>query len=82
LTILKGEPLKTVKDGHKMVCKELHLFAPIVQATAKRRSPKGKGQIDLIDTKNPAKATWPTHILWDDTLPSSRKRKAVRCSIS
>ena len=68
ITILKGEPLKTVKDGHKMVCKELHLFAANRAGEGQKAWSRGPGQIDLIDAKDPAKPAWPTHILWNDTL--------------
>jgi lipopolysaccharide export system protein LptA len=71
LTILYGEsqrPLRTVRDGHSMKCLELHLFAANRFGEGQRAYAKGPGQIDLLDKKNPDKETFPTHIIWRDTL--------------
>jgi hypothetical protein len=68
MTVLKGEPLRSVKDGHKMVCKELHLFAANQQGDGQKAWARGPGQIDLLDEKNPEKENRPTHVLWTETL--------------
>ena len=73
LTILKGEPLKTFKDGHKLVCKELHLFAANRFGVGQRAWAQGPGEIDLLDPKNPEKNTFPTHVLWRDTLTITKE---------
>ena len=78
LTILKGEPLKTVKDGHKMVSKELHLFAANRAGDGQKAWAKGPGQIDLIDGKDTQKPSWPTHILWNDTLSVVREKEGSK----
>lgn len=75
VTILKGEPLKTVKDGHKMVCKELHLHAANRAGEGQKVWARGPGQIDLIDGKNPQKPSWPTHVLWNDNLTIVREKE-------
>src|SRR5262249_44642573 len=68
LTILKGEPLRTAKDGHKMVSKELHLFAANRFGDGQRAWARGPGQIDMLDSKSPDKQIFPTHVIWRDTL--------------
>ncbi|MBI2807993.1 MAG: hypothetical protein HYX68_23665 [Planctomycetes bacterium] len=71
MTILKGDPqrpLRAGKDGHKLVCKELHLFAANSVGEGQRFWAKGPGQIDLLDTKHGDKHAYPTHVLWKDTL--------------
>ncbi|MBI1833011.1 MAG: hypothetical protein HYR84_16345, partial [Planctomycetes bacterium] len=68
ITILRGEPLRTAKDGHKMVCKELHLHAANHLGDGQKAWAKGPGQIDMLDGKNPDKAVFPMHVLWRDTL--------------
>jgi hypothetical protein len=75
LTILKGEPLRTAKDGHKMVCKELHLFAANRHGEGQRAWAKGPGQIDMLDAKNPDKVIFPTHVLWRDTLTVVKEKE-------
>ena len=69
MTILKGDPLRTFKDGHKMISKELHLFGADRNGEGQHAWARGPGQIDLLDGKSTAKqASFPTHIIWQDTL--------------
>ncbi|MBM3994753.1 MAG: hypothetical protein FJ303_11455 [Planctomycetes bacterium] len=68
LTILRGDPLLTAKDGHKMVCKELHLHAANHLGEGQKAWAKGPGQIDMLDSKNLDKNVFPMHVLWRDTL--------------
>jgi hypothetical protein len=75
MTILRGEPLRTAKDGHKMVCKELHLFAANSRGEGQRAWAKGPGQIDMLDGKNPDKLIFPTHILWRDILSVVKEKE-------
>ncbi len=74
-TILKGDPLRSVKDGHKMVCKELHIQAANRAGEGQESKAWGPGQIDLLDEKNPDKESRPTHILWADTLTVVKARE-------
>ena len=74
-TILKGDPLRSVKDGHKMVCKELHIQAANRAGEGQETKAWGPGQIDLLDEKNPDKENRPTHILWLDTLTVVKARE-------
>jgi hypothetical protein len=68
LTILKGEPLRAMKDGHKIVCKELHLFAANRAGEGQKAWARGPGQIDLRDPKETRNEAFPIHLLWRDTL--------------
>jgi hypothetical protein len=67
-TILKGDPLRSVKDGHKMVCQELHIQSANRAGEGQVTKAWGPGQIDLLDEKNPQEENRPTHIRWRDTL--------------
>ena len=79
LTILKGEanrPLRTFRDGHKMVSKELHLFAANRAGEGQHALAIGPGQVDLLDAKSPAKeASFPTHILFRDQLTVVKEKE-------
>jgi hypothetical protein len=71
MTILKGEPnrpLRTVKDGHRMWCQEMHLFGANRAGEGQRAWAAGPGQIDLLDAKDPNKASFPTHIRFREFL--------------
>lgn len=68
-TILKGDKeLRSFKDGHKLVCKELHLQSANRAGEGQEVKAWGPGQIDLLDEKNPQEEKRPTHVLWLDTL--------------
>jgi hypothetical protein len=67
-TILKGDPLRSTKDGHEMFCKELHIQGANRAGEGQESKAWGPGQIDLLDEKNPIKDNRPTHIRWLDTL--------------
>jgi hypothetical protein len=75
LTILKGSPLITGKDGHKMQCKELHLFAANRFGEGQRAWSRGPGQIDLLDSKDPKKSTYPTHVIFRNTLTVTKEKE-------
>ncbi len=78
LTILKGEPqrlLRASKDGHKIRCSELHLFSANRFGEGQKALAKGPGQIDLLDTKNLEKESFPTHLLWRDTLDVAKAKE-------
>jgi hypothetical protein len=76
-TILKGEPLKARKDGHRIECTELQLYAANRAGEGQRAWAKGPGQIDLLDPKQTAKDkdVFPTHLLWRDTLTVVKTRE-------
>lgn len=73
--ILKGDPLRSNKDGHFMKCKELHLFSNSRAGEGQKAWAKGPGQIDLLDAKNPAKDEFPMHVLWRDTLTVVKEKE-------
>jgi len=75
LTILKGEPLRAMKDGHKIVCKELHLHAANRAGEGQKAWARGPGQIDLLDAKQAQKQSFPTHLLWRDTLSVTKEKE-------
>jgi hypothetical protein len=72
-TQLKGSPLRAVKDGHKILARELHLTGADKDGRGKRAYAKGPGKIDLADKA--AKSAFPVHILWKDTLVSTEERE-------
>ncbi len=74
-TTLKGEPLRSAKDGHQMRSKELHLFGANQFGEGQRAWAKGPGQIDLLDPKNPKKDTYPTHVIWRDFLTVVKEKE-------
>ncbi len=76
-TILKGDPLRSVKDGHKMVCKELQLQAANRAGEGQEVKAWGRGRIDLLDEKNPEKENRPTHILWSELLTVVKVKEGV-----
>jgi hypothetical protein len=60
--------LRAVKDGHKLKCVELHLQGANRFGEGQFAWAKGPGEIDLLDTKNPEKESFPQHLLWQETL--------------
>ncbi len=76
-TILKGSPMRAVKDGHKVRARELHLTGADKDGNGKTAYAKGPGQIDLAD-KAAAKPKHPTHITWKDTLVSTMERDGAK----
>jgi hypothetical protein len=73
-TIIKGTPMRAVKDNHKIRARELHLTANDKDGKGQATYGKGPGQIDLADKS--AKPKYPTHITWKDTLVSVQEREA------
>lgn len=72
-TILKGNPLHAIQNGHKIEARELHLIGPDKQGNGQQAFAKGPGQIDLYDKGNPRKP-YPTHALWEDSLIAVKER--------
>ena len=77
ITKLWGEPLKSFKDGHKMVCKQMDLYSANRAGDGQKAVAQGPGQIDLLDSKNPGKPSWPTHVLWNDILTVVREKEGT-----
>jgi hypothetical protein len=71
-TIVKGSPMRAVKDFHKIRARELHLTANDKDGKGQAAYAKGPGVIDLADKS--AKPNYPTHITWKDTLVSVQER--------
>jgi hypothetical protein len=72
-TILKGSPMRAVKDGHKITARELQLTGADQAGNGKSAFGKGSGQIDLLD-KASTEPKYSTHITWKDTLVSTMER--------
>ena len=72
-TILKGSPLRAVKDGHKIEARELHLISADKIGNGQQAFAKGPGQIDMFDKSN-TKNPYPTHAVWRDSLILVRDR--------
>jgi hypothetical protein len=71
-TMLKGAPMRAIKDGNKIKAQELHLTANDRDGKGQRVYAKGPGRIDVTDTANPKKE-FPIHVLWNDTLVSTQE---------
>ncbi|MSQ95014.1 MAG: hypothetical protein EXR98_10730 [Gemmataceae bacterium] len=77
-TKLYGEPQRLIrasKDGHKIRCTELHLFAANRFGDGQKALAMGPGQIDLLDTKDLEKESFPSHLLWRDTLTVAKAKE-------
>ncbi len=68
LMVLKGDPLRANKDGHMLLCKELHITGANRFGEGQKAIAHGPGKIDLLDAKNPEKEEFPHHVLWRDIL--------------
>jgi hypothetical protein len=74
-TLLKGTPLRAVKNGDRITARELHLTGADKDGKGQRAYAKGPaGKIDLADKKNGPSTTFPVHITWQDTLVSTQER--------
>ncbi len=69
-TILKGDPMNAIKDGHKIQSKELHIVGANAEGKGKQAFAKGPGVLDLFDKKDPARP-YLHHLFWDDYLTST-----------
>ena len=72
---LFGEPLKSFKDGHKMVCPKLFLRGANRAGEGQEARAQGPGVIDLIDGKNTGKPTWPTHVVFNELLTVVKEKE-------
>jgi hypothetical protein len=66
-TILIGEKMVAIKDGHKIQARELHLIGANKKGEGKHAYAKGPGHIELFDKKDPERP-YPHHLFWQDTL--------------
>jgi hypothetical protein len=71
-TILKGRPMRAIKEGHKIRARELQLTGADKHGKGRQAYAKGPGQIDLADKS--ARPNYPTHIRWKDKLVSVEER--------
>lgn len=73
-TIIKGEPLKAIKEGHIITAKELLLVGANQDGKGQRAFAKGPGQIDMYDKakSTPDRPLYPWHAFWKDTLTSTK----------
>jgi hypothetical protein len=66
-TIIRGDPMKAGKDGHKIRAQEMQLVAANAKGKGQFAIAKGNVQIDLVDhSTNAEKQVY--HALCDDTL--------------
>lgn len=72
-TTLKGTPMRAVKEGHKIVARELHLTGADKDGNGQHSHARGPGQIDLFDKGNPTRP-YTTHIVWQDLLTTVKER--------
>ncbi len=72
-TILKGAPLRALKDGHKILAQELRLVGADKYGNGQRAYGRGPGQIDLFDKTNPTNSH-PNHAKWNDNLLIVKER--------
>jgi hypothetical protein len=79
-TILEGQPMHAIREGHKIMARELHLIGADKKGNGQQAYAKGPGRIDLLDKKadNGAKATYSTHAVWNDSLISTKDRDGDR----
>jgi hypothetical protein len=74
-TILKGSPMRAVKEGHKIVAQELRLLGSKDKSNMGQKAiAKGPGRIDLFERGN-LKNQYPVHALWNDLLTSVKERE-------
>ncbi len=79
VTVMKGDSVRTVrsvKDGHWMDCRELHLFGANRLGEGQKVVAFGPGMIKLLDHKNTEKATYPSRVRWRDTLVVEQRKDA------
>jgi lipopolysaccharide export system protein LptA len=78
-TVLKGEPMEAVKDGHKIHARELTLIGAEADKkdSGQQMEAKGPGQVDLFDRNNLAKP-YTQHAFWQDMLITTKDRQGER----
>ena len=74
-TILKGSPVRAMRQGHQIECGELHLTAATKDGEGQEVFAKGPGKIDLFDKQT---GEYSTHIFWKETLISNKMRDGNR----
>jgi hypothetical protein len=72
-TILKGSPMRAVKDGNEIKAGELHLIGADKKGNGQQALARGPGQIDIYDKSNPNKAT-PSRAVFRDGLITVKER--------
>ncbi len=79
-TIIKGQPLEAVKDGHIIHAKELLLVGANKDGKGQRAFAKGPGQIDMFDKARSTdeRPLYPWHAFWKDTLTSVKDQVGGR----
>jgi hypothetical protein len=75
-TLLRGNPVEAVKDGHKIKCPELCLEAANQKGVGQRVVAKGPGMVDLFD-KDPNKG-YTTHAIWKGLLTQTKYKEGER----
>jgi lipopolysaccharide export system protein LptA len=66
--------MRAIKDGHKIVARDLHLVGPNRSGVGQQARARGPGQIDLFDRGNPQKQ-YPTHAIWNDLMTSVKDKE-------
>ena len=72
-TILKGQPLHALHNGHKIEARELHMIGADKHGKGQQAFANGPGQIDLFDKAN-SNRPYPQHAFWKDTLIVTKDR--------
>jgi hypothetical protein len=72
-TIISGSPMRAVKDGHKIVARDLHLCGPNTKGEGQQARALGPGRIDLFDRGNPQRP-YPNHAVWRDVMTAVKDK--------
>ncbi len=84
-TVLKGEPVEAVKDGHKIHARVLTLTGaepedkarPQHKGAGQQLEALGPGHVDLFDRNNTAKP-YAVHAYWQDLLTATKDKQGER----
>jgi lipopolysaccharide export system protein LptA len=81
-TILEGQPLHAIREGHKILARELHLIGPDKKGNGQQAFAKGPGRIDMLSKsdahRGDDKPAYTLHAIWQDSLISTKDRDGDR----
>src|SRR5207245_1411913 len=76
-TLLKGNPLRASKDGHRLVAPELLLIGADKNEQGQQAVVTGAGHIDIFEKTTPNRP-YPLHASWKEKLTTTKVKEGGR----